>query len=74
MASLRPLLYREVKRTREAAGFSETTQKGSHVKFVKVTSVGTLTATMPRHREVTTGTLRSALRQARLSDEEFEAL
>ena len=58
----------------EAAGFTEATTRGSHVKFVKATSVGILTATVPRHREVATGTLRSILRQAGLSEEEFESL
>ncbi|BCP67605.1 hypothetical protein TthHB5018_c25390 (plasmid) [Thermus thermophilus] len=33
---LRPLPYREVKRRLKAAGFVVHSQKGSHVKFVKV--------------------------------------
>jgi predicted RNA binding protein YcfA (HicA-like mRNA interferase family) len=71
---LRPLPYREVKRKLEAAGFVETSQKGSHVKFVKTTQAGVLTAIVPQHREVTPGTLRSVLRQAALTDEEFGEL
>jgi len=71
---LRPLPYREVKRRLEAAGFIEVSQSESHVKFVKYTSAGTLTATVPRHREVTTGTIRSIVRQAGLTPDEFEAL
>ena len=74
MAPLRLLPYGEVKRRLEAAGFTETTTKGSHVKFVNVTPTGTLTATVPRHREVATGTLRSVLRQAGLTEAEFEKL
>ena len=71
---LRPLPYREVKRKLEAAGFAEVSQKGSHVKFVKYTDEGIRTAIVPYHREVTTGTMRSILRQAGLSPEDFEAL
>lgn len=34
----------------------------SHVKFAKITAQGTLTANVPRHREVAVGTLRSIIR------------
>lgn len=71
---LRPLPYREVKRKLEAASFTEVSQKGSHVKFVRDTDEGIRTATVPRHREVALGTLRSILRQAGLSADEFERL
>jgi len=49
-------------------------QKGSLVKFIKRTEAGINTAIVPNHREVTVGTLRSALHQAGLTIEEFEAL
>ncbi|MCC5609916.1 type II toxin-antitoxin system HicA family toxin [Nostoc sp. CHAB 5834] len=71
---LKPLPYREVKRRLEAAGFGEVSQKGSHVKFAKSTDEGTRTAIVPRHREITIGTLGSILRQAGISLEEFEVL
>lgn len=71
---MRPLLYREVKRKLEAAGFSEVGQSGSHVKFAKTTDAGTRTATVPKHREIAAGTLRSILRQAGLNESEFEQL
>lgn len=71
---MRPVRYREVKRKLEAAGFVRVGQTGSHVKFAKTTNEGTLTATVPRHREVAAGTLRSVLRQARLTPEQFEQL
>ena len=71
---MRPVAYREVKRKLEAAGFVQVGQTGSHVKFAKTTSEGTLTATVPKHRDVAAGTLRSILRQARLSPEEFSRL
>jgi predicted RNA binding protein YcfA (HicA-like mRNA interferase family) len=41
LTPLRALSFRDVKRKLEAAGFTESRQKGSHVKFVKVTAVGT---------------------------------
>jgi predicted RNA binding protein YcfA (HicA-like mRNA interferase family) len=71
---LRPLPYREVKRRLEAAGFTVVRQKGSHVKFARSTTEGIRTAIVPEHGEIAVGTLRSILRQAGLSMEEFEAL
>ena len=71
---LSPLPYREVKRKLEAVGFVEVGQKGSHVKFAKQTDEGMRTAIVPRHREIAVGTLRSILRQAGLSPDEFAAL
>jgi predicted RNA binding protein YcfA (HicA-like mRNA interferase family) len=71
---LRPLSYREVKRKLEAAGFTQVSQKGSHVKFIRRTDEGTRTAIVPRHREVVVGTLRSIMRQAGLASDEFERL
>lgn len=71
---LRPLPFREVRRKLVAAGFAQVSQRGSHVKFAKRTPEGVLTAVVPHHREVTPGTLRSVLRQAGISVDEFEAL
>jgi predicted RNA binding protein YcfA (HicA-like mRNA interferase family) len=70
----RPLPYREVKRKLEAAGFSITSQSGSHVKFTKQTAGTTLIVIVPKHREIAVGTLRSILRQAAISHNEFELL
>jgi len=71
---VKPLPFREVKRKLEAVGFSEIDQRGSHVKFTRRTQEGTRTAIVPNHREVAIGTLRSIIRQAGLSLEEWEAL
>ena len=71
---LKPLTFLEVRRRLEAAGFVEMSSRGSHVKFVRYSQEGTRVAIVPRHREVAVGTLRSILRQAGLSAEEFEAL
>lgn len=70
----KPLPYREVKRKLEAAGFEEASQRGSHVKFVKNTPDGLRTAIVPRHREVAGGTIRSILRQANLTPDDFDQL
>ena len=56
------------------AGFFEVGQRGSHVKFAKSTEIGTFTTVVPRHREVAVGTLRSILRQAGLTADEWESL
>ena len=70
----RPLPYREVKRKLESAGFTEVSQRGSHVKVIKQTALGIRITVVPRHREIAAGTLRSILRQAELSWDEFEQL
>jgi predicted RNA binding protein YcfA (HicA-like mRNA interferase family) len=71
---LKPLPYREVRRRLIKAGFSEGTTKGSHVKFIKQTATGTYTAIVPKHDEIAVGTIRSILRQANISLEEWDAL
>lgn len=71
---LKTLAYREVVRKLKKAGFYQVSQKGSHVKFVKETAEGRRTAIVPRHSEIPSGTLKSILRQAGLSEDEFETL
>lgn len=75
MGRLKPASYREVRRKLCAAGFTEISQKGSHVKFFKATSEGTRIAIVPRHSDdVPLGTLRSILNQAGLTPDEFAKL
>ena len=71
---LKPLPFREVRRRLLGAGFVEVSQEGSHVKFARTTDAKIHTTIVPRHREVRMGTLRSILRQAGLSLDEWEAL
>jgi predicted RNA binding protein YcfA (HicA-like mRNA interferase family) len=71
---LRPLPYRQVERRLKAAGFVPVASHGSHVKFLRESSSGSRTVVVPRHREIAVGTLRSIVRQAGLTIEEFEAL
>ena len=74
MPPTKPLPYREVVRKHSAAGFSQVSQRGSHVKFVKLNGAGAIVVIVPRHREVMVGTLRNIIRQAGMAHEEFEAL
>jgi predicted RNA binding protein YcfA (HicA-like mRNA interferase family) len=71
---MRPQPFREVKRKPEAAGFAQISQRGSHVEFIKRDEHGIRTAIVPQHREIQAGTLRSILRQAGISPEEFDSL
>jgi predicted RNA binding protein YcfA (HicA-like mRNA interferase family) len=69
---LRPVTFREVVKKLNAAGFTKTTQRGSHLKFWERTATGTLTVIVPRHREIAAGTLRSIIRQANIPVSTFE--
>lgn len=71
---LRPLPFTVVRSRLEAAGFVLVSQRGSHVKFAKHAEAGLRTVIVPRHREIAVGTLRSILRQAGLTPEEFDRL
>ena len=71
---LKPLPYRLVKRKLERAGFTIVSQRGSHVKFVRDNDDGVWTVIVPHHREISVGLLRSILRQAGLTPNEFERL
>jgi predicted RNA binding protein YcfA (HicA-like mRNA interferase family) len=71
---VKPVPYREVKRKLEAAGFVQVSQTSSHVKFARTTETGLITAIVAHHREIAGGTLRSILRQAGISADEFEVL
>ncbi|MBA3630599.1 MAG: type II toxin-antitoxin system HicA family toxin [Actinobacteria bacterium] len=61
----------EVARALTKAGFAHVSQRGSHMKLRH--SDGR-TAIVPLHRELARGTLRSILRQANLSPEDFRKL
>ena len=74
MGRLKPLAFREIKRRLESAGFSEVRQKGSQVKFARVSGERTDTVIAPRHHEVPVGTLRSILNQAHIDSESWGKL
>lgn len=52
-------------------GFFVDRQRGSHVVMKKFTSEGECGCVIPMHREIALGTLRSALKMAGVSPEEF---
>ena len=74
MPPFKPISYREVKRKLEKIGFSAVSQKGSHVKFAKFVEEGTITAIVPKHKEITPGTLKSILKQAFITQDIFDNL
>ena len=61
----------EVIRSLERLGFVKIRQRGSHVTLKKKTSAGDIGCVVPLHRELAIGTLRSILRQAAVTPEEF---
>lgn len=71
---MKPLPYRQIKRKLERAGFNVVHQRGSHVKFVRKDEGEVRTVIVPNHREVRIGTLRTILRHAGLTPEEFDQL
>ncbi len=54
----------------QKAGFSISSQKGSHVKMRK----GSIVVIVPNHKLLKPGTLRAIIRQAGLTVDEFVAL
>ncbi len=71
---LKPLPYHQVRRKLEKAGFTIISQRGSHVKFVRYGDDEVRTVIVPHHREIPIGMLRSILRQAGLTPNEFKRL
>jgi predicted RNA binding protein YcfA (HicA-like mRNA interferase family) len=62
---------REVLVALRRAGFEQVSQRGSHVKLRNAAG---RTAIVPNHSEIARGTMRSILRQADLTPDEFEKL
>lgn len=54
------------------AGFAIVSQKGSHIKLRGVRNGRLLTVIVPNHSEVARGTFGSILRQADMTQKEFE--
>ena len=71
MASLPALSGQEVVRVFESFGWSMARQKGSHIIMTKKGEIVTLS--IPNHKEVAKGTLRSLIRSANLTTDEFIA-
>ena len=58
----------------EKGGFARVSQRGSHVKMRKTESHGAHTVIVPLRKVIRIGTLKSILRQAHLTPEEFGKL
>jgi predicted RNA binding protein YcfA (HicA-like mRNA interferase family) len=71
MASLPVLSGREVVRALQSFGWDVSRQSGSHIIMTK--QGGTVTLSVPDHKEVARGTLRSLIRAANLTVDEFVA-
>jgi len=72
MASLPTLTGREVVQAFAKDGWQMVRQRGSHMILVKPGQMATLS--VPDHREVARGTLRSLIRSSGLTVEQFAAL
>jgi predicted RNA binding protein YcfA (HicA-like mRNA interferase family) len=72
MAVLPILSGQEVVRTFEKDGWRTARQRGSHMILVKEGSMATLS--VPDHREVARGTLRSLIRASSMTVEKFASL
>ncbi len=62
---------KEAIRALEKAGFIIVRQRGSHVSIKKVTSEKVIKITIPLHETLDRGTLKSIIRNAGLTVEEF---
>lgn len=72
MPKFQVLSGREVIKALEKAGFKVVKQRGSHVKLRKIDVGGKKTVIVPLKPIIRTGTMKSILRQAHLSLEEFQ--
>lgn len=71
MAGLRPLSGNEVVRLFKTFGWDVARQRGSHVILTKEGEMATLS--VPLHKEVAKGTLRSLIRSAGMTVDQFLA-
>ena len=62
---------REVIRALSGQGFQVVSQKGSHIKMKKIAPNDTRIVIIPDHPEIPVGTLKSIIRQAGMTEEEF---
>ena len=73
MAKLPVVSGTEAVKALQRLGFFIDRRRGSHVVLKRITSRGELGCVIPMHREVALGTLRSALKMAGVTAEEFIA-
>jgi predicted RNA binding protein YcfA (HicA-like mRNA interferase family) len=66
MPRFKVLSGRQVRAILEANGFVFVRQRGSHMIMERVTDSGTISASVPDHREVRVGTLQNIIQQSGL--------
>ncbi|MDQ3814344.1 MAG: type II toxin-antitoxin system HicA family toxin [Armatimonadota bacterium] len=71
MPSLPVVSGRECCAALSKVGFNQVRQTGSHIIMRRTTPEGSTSIPVPDHRELASGTLRSIIRQAGLTVEEF---
>lgn len=72
MGKLRILSGQEVCEILANHGFEKIRQRGSHIIMQKKLQATTITIPIPNHKEISTGTLKSIIRQSKLHSSEFE--
>jgi predicted RNA binding protein YcfA (HicA-like mRNA interferase family) len=71
MPKLPKVSGRKAIRALERLGFVQVRQRGSHVTLKRETDEGVTGCTVPAHDEIAISTLRSILKQAQVTPEEF---
>jgi predicted RNA binding protein YcfA (HicA-like mRNA interferase family) len=71
MPKLPKVSGRKAIRALERLGFVQIRQRGSHAVLKRETEEGVTGCTVPVHDEIALGTLRSILKQAQVTPEEF---
>jgi predicted RNA binding protein YcfA (HicA-like mRNA interferase family) len=74
MPKLRPASGPKIVKALGKAGFQVVGRKGSHVRLKRKTEAKIYIVVVPLHPEIKKGTLKSILRQAGLTTEEFTKL
>ena len=72
MGKLRILSGQEVCEILANHGFEKIRQRGSPIIMQKKLQATTITIPIPNHKEISTGTLKSIIRQSKLKSSEFE--
>ena len=72
MGKLRILSGQEICEILSNHGFEVVHQHGSHIVMQKKVGKTTITVPVPNHKEIKIGTLKSIIRQSKLSSFEFE--
>jgi len=72
LGKLKILSGQEVCEILSKHGFEKIRQRGNHIIMQKKLPATTITIPVPNHKEISIGTLKSIIRQSKLSSSEFE--